>query len=190
MRVGVFGGTFDPPHVGHLIAAGDAYALLELDVVLWVPAATPPHKPVAGRTAPALRVEMVRAAVAGDDRFAVDELELRRAGPSYTVDTLLELRERWPGADLVLLLGADAVRDLPEWHAPEEIVQLAQLAMLVRGGDTVPDMRFAAVPVAVTRVDVSATEIRCRVRDGVPIRYLVTEGVRDVIRREHLYLMP
>ena len=111
-------------------------------------------------------------------------------GPSYTVDTLRELRERWPGADLVLLLGADAVRDLPEWHAPEEIVQLAQLAMLIRGGDTVPDMRFAAVPVPVTRVDVSATEIRRRVRDRVPIRYLVTEGVRDVIRREHLYLMP
>ncbi len=188
MRVGIFGGTFDPPHLGHLIAAGDAHALLALDRVLWVPAAEPPHKPGTGRTQPGLRMAMVQAAVVGDDRFQVDDVELRRPGPSYTVDTLREMHDRWPGADLVLLLGADALRDLPTWRAPEEITRLAGLAVLSRRGDGVPGSPFAALPVPVTRIDISATEVRRRVQAGVPIRHLVPDAVLDIIARERLYL--
>jgi len=188
LRVGIFGGTFDPPHLGHLIAAGDAHALLALDRVLWVPAAEPPHKPAAGRTQPGIRMEMVAAAVAGDERFGVNDLELQRPGPSYTVDTLRQLRDQWPAVDLVLLLGADALRDLPSWREPEEITRLAQLAMLSRRGDRVRGSRFAALTVPVTRIDISATEVRRRVQLGVPIRNLVPDAVRHIINRERLYL--
>lgn len=188
MRIGIFGGTFDPPHLGHLIAAGDAHALLDLEHVVWVPAAEPPHKPVGAQTPPDLRAAMVRTTVADDDRFRVDDVELHRSGPSYTVDTLRDLGARWPGAELVLLLGADALRDLPGWRAPEEIARLARLAVLARGGDEVSDSVFPALSVPVTRVDLSATEIRRRVRLGVSIRNLVTDGVRGIINRERLYL--
>ncbi len=131
---------------------------------------------------------MVEAAVAGDERFQVNNLELRRPGPSYTVDTLRELRDRWPGADLVLLLGADALRDLPTWRAPDEIIRLARLAVLSRRGDRVPGSSFAALSVPVTRIDISATEIRRRVQRGVPIRNLVPDSVRNIINRERMYL--
>lgn len=141
-----------------------------------------------GRTRPELRLAMVEAAVADDHRFQVNDLELHRPGPSYTVDTLRELRERWPGAYLVLLLGSDALRDLPTWRAPDEIASLAQLAVLSRGADRVAGSRFAALPVPVTRIDISATEIRRRVQGGVPIRNLVPDRVRAIIDRERLYL--
>jgi nicotinate-nucleotide adenylyltransferase len=171
-----------------LIAAGDAHAILGVDIVLWIPAAEPPHKLAVERTRPDLRLAMVNAAVAGDDRFQADDLELQRWGPSYTVDTLRELRGRWPGADPTLLLGADALRDLPTWREPEEVARLARLAVLNRLGDGVPGSPFAALPVPVTRVDISATEIRRRVRENVPIRHLVPDSVRHIIENERLYI--
>ena len=188
MRIGVYGGTFDPPHLGHLVAASDACQALGLDRVLWVPSASHPFKGGRVRTPPETRLEMVRAAIAGDPRFAADDLELRRAGPSYTVDTLRELARRHPGAELFLLIGADNLRELPEWREPDEIVRLARLAVVTREGEGVPpESRFPAVPVAVTRVDVSSTEIRRRAAAGEEIRYLVPEPVRAVIARERLY---
>ena len=190
MKVGVFGGTFDPPHLGHLIAAGDAHALLGLERVVWIPAATPPHKPVVGRTPAELRLQMVRAAVRGDARFAVDNLELKRSGLSYTVDTLRALRDRWDGVELVLLLGADALLDLPGWREPDEIAHLAELAVLARAPTGVPASPYPAVPVPVTRVDISATEIRRRVREGISIRNLVNDAVRKIVERERLYIVP
>lgn len=186
MRLGLYGGAFDPPHLGHLVAASDACQALELDRLLWIPSAVHPLKAV--RTAPALRLEMVRAAVAGDPRFAADDLELRRTGPSYTVDTLRALRVREPGAELVFLTGADNLRDLPRWREPDEIARLATLAVVSRAGETVPaELPYPAVAVPVTRVDISSTEIRRRVAAGQSIRYLVPEAVRAVIRRERLY---
>ena len=188
MRTGVFGGTFDPPHLGHLIAAADAHRALALDRVVWVPSAQPPHKAGRVRTPAATRLEMVRAAVAGDPRFAVDALELERPGPSYSADTLRELREREPAGELFFLLGADALRDLPGWHRPDEIARLARLAVLFREGDeTRAAGPYAALPVAVTRVDVSATDVRRRAARGEPIRYLVPEPVRAIVEREGLY---
>lgn len=189
MRLGVFGGTFDPPHIGHVIVAQDAWQALGLDLVLFVPARLPPHKRDRALAPAELRRAMVQAAVAGDPRFELDETELRRSGPSYTVDTLRELRERHPESALFLLLGADQVQQFHTWRAPEEIVRLATLVVLSRGGaeDIAPalDVPYRVVPV--TRIDLSATEIRRRVAAGAPIRYLVPPGVEAIIRREGLY---
>lgn len=186
MRLGVYGGAFDPPHLGHLVAASDACDVLGLHRLLWIPSAVHPLKAV--RTAADVRLEMVRAAVQGDPRFAADDLELRRTGPSYTVDTLRELRAREPEAELFFLTGADNLADLPRWREPDEIARLATLAVVSRAGDTLPaHTPYPAVAVAVTRVDVSSTEIRRRVAAGLSIRYLVPEAVRAVVARERLY---
>jgi nicotinate-nucleotide adenylyltransferase len=192
-RIGVFGGTFDPPHVGHLIAAADAHRALRLDRLLFVPSAVPPHKRRTVRAPAGVRLEMVRAAIAGDDRFAADDLELRRSGPSYSVDTLRELKRREPACELYFLIGADNLREIAGWHQPEEIVRLARLVVLSREGDPgAPEDGgpFPARRVAVTRVDVSATDIRRRAAHGESIRYLVPEAVRAIVEREGLYRDP
>lgn len=188
MKLGVFGGTFDPPHLGHLVAASDAAQALGLGRVLWVPAAVHPLK-LGSVEAPAhARLEMVRAAVEGDPRFAVDPLELERTGPSYTVDTLRQLQARHPGAELYFLTGADNLADLPKWKDPGEVARLARLVVVSRRGEGVPPgLPYPALAVPVTRVDVSSTEVRRRVRAGETIRYLVPEAVRAVIERQGLY---
>ena len=188
MRIGVFGGTFDPPHVGHQVVASDACQALELDRVLWIPSAVPPHKLHTVRAPAETRLALVRAAIDGDPRFEADDLELRRAGPSYTVDTLRELAARHPGAELVLLVGADNLREIPGWREPAEILRLARVAVLSRDGAGVPpDAPIPALSVAVTRMDVSATEVRRRAAAGETIRYLVHDAVRALIERDGLY---
>jgi nicotinate-nucleotide adenylyltransferase len=188
MRVGVFGGTFDPPHLGHLIAAADACTALDLAHVCFVPAAVPPHKRGQLRTDAATRLEMTRAAIEGDPRFRVEDAELRRPGPSYTVDTLRLLREREPAAALFLLIGADAGRELHTWREPEAIARLATVTVLSRSGDQpLPDASLPALRVPVTRIDIAATEVRRRVAAGESIRYLVPDAVRAIIEREALY---
>ncbi|HEX6939874.1 MAG TPA: nicotinate-nucleotide adenylyltransferase [Longimicrobiales bacterium] len=189
MNIGIFGGTFDPVHTGHLIVAQDAWSALGLDRVLFIPAAVPPHKRGRVAASPELRLEMLRAATAGDPRFATSDLELRRSGPSYTVDTLRELRERDPSGALFLLLGADQFREFHTWREPGEITRLATLVVLSRGGTEAPppplDLPYRRL--TVTRVDISATEIRRRVAAGQPVRYLVPAAVEEIIRREGLY---
>ncbi|CAN5577527.1 nicotinate-nucleotide adenylyltransferase [soil metagenome] len=186
--IGVFGGTFDPPHLGHLIVAADVCVALELDRLLLIPAAVPPHKLAQVEATAEQRLEMVRAAVRGDARFEVDDLELRRPGPSFTVDTLHTLRTRFPESRLYFLIGADALREIHSWREPEEVARLAQLIVFARDGQQAPTMHgISAQPVPVTRVDISASEIRRRVRTGIPIRYLVPDAVREIIERENLY---
>lgn len=190
MRTGVFGGSFDPPHVGHAIVARYALERLELERVLFVPAARPPHKRDRAQAPAALRLEMTRAAVADTTEFEVDSLELDRAGPSFTVDTIEALTARRPADELVLLLGTDQFREFHTWRRPGDIVRHARVAVLARGEDGV-DGPAAALPhevVDVPRIDVSSTEIRERVADGRPIRYLVADSVLAIIEREHLYL--
>lgn len=186
MRIGVFGGTFDPPHVGHLIVASDVCDALELDRMIFVPAADPPHKRGRVTASAEARLRMVRAAIAGDPRFEVDDLELRREGASYTVDTLRELTRRHPEAEFFFLVGADQVRQLGSWREPEEIARLACLAVVHRGGEP-PEvearLRHRVVPV--TRVDLSSTDIRARLREGRTVRYLVPEAVREVVEGEY-----
>jgi nicotinate-nucleotide adenylyltransferase len=195
VRFGLFGGTFDPPHTGHLIAAQDAALTLGLDRVLFVPAALPPHKLHRTLTPAALRLRMLALALGDDSRFALDPLELERTGPSFTVDTLRELRRRMPG-EWTLLLGADQYAELASWREPEEVLRLATVGVLERAGSwaqPAPATAFPAaengvVRIAVTRVDISSTAIRERVATGVPIRYLVPAGVEAFITRTGLYV--
>lgn len=189
MNIGVFGGTFDPPHIGHLVAAQDASVVLPLDRVIFVPAADPPHKRGAQVSPARVRSEMLSATIAGNPRFEISTCELDRAGASYTVDTLRELAEQYPGAVLQLLIGVDQVREFASWREPDQIARLAAVVMLSRAGmdDAGAEADFVRRTVAVTRIDVSSTLVRARVGAGVPIRYLVTDAVAKIIEREGLY---
>lgn len=190
-RVGVFGGTFDPPHLGHATAAGEVADALALDLVLWVPAATPPHK--AGDIAPGtLRRLLVEAAVAHDPRFELCDLELERGGVSYTVDTLRRLRADNPRWRMSLLVGSDLVGGFRRWKEPEAILGLAELVAIARPGadpgSHVP--RGAAArsrTVVVTPIDVSSSQVRERLRTGLSVRNMVSPPVMAIIEREGLY---
>lgn len=185
MRLGIFGGTFDPPHIGHLIVAQDAMAALGLDGVIFVPAAQPPHKLDESIAPPAVRLAMVRAAIAGTDGFEVDDVELRRKGPSWSVDTLREFRKRLPDADLHLLIGSDQFAEFDTWREPAEIRRLARLVVLAREGTATAAEGVRVV--RVTRIDVSSTDVRNRVAEGKPIRFLVPDAVAALIRLHGLY---
>lgn len=188
MTTGIFGGTFDPPHVGHLIVAQDAALALGLDRILFVPAAAPPHKRAADLTPAALRLRMLELAVHGDDRFAVDDLELRRPGASFTVDTLRALHARQPGEAWTLLIGIDQYREFDGWREPGVIRDLARIGVLTRAGagtDAATDEGVATVEV--TRIDISSTLVRSRVAQGLPIRYMVPQAVEQFIFEHRLY---
>jgi nicotinate-nucleotide adenylyltransferase len=185
VKLGLFGGTFDPPHTGHLIAAQDACSALGLDRVIFVPARIPPHKQNRELTPAPLRLSLLRAAVAGDDRFEVDDLELEREGPSYTVDTVRVWRSRHPDAELYLLLGADQYAEFDSWRDPAAIRADARIAVLSREG--VPAVAPTDILVPVTRIDISSTEVRRRTTAGEPIRYLVPDAVAVLIRQHGLY---
>lgn len=135
MKLGIFGGTFDPPHLGHLIVAQDAALALALDRVLFVPAGTPPHKRDRQLSPAAARLAMVEAATAGNDRFSVEPWELEQPGPSWTVETLRHLRKQYPAAELWLLLGADQWAEFPAWKGPEEILSMACVGVIGRTGE-------------------------------------------------------
>jgi len=194
-RIGVMGGTFNPPHQGHLVCASDAADQLALDRVLWVPVHTPPHKEVAaGAPGPEQRAELCRLAIGDDPRFEVSTVEVERGGNSYSVDTLRELGEQYPGDELVFIVGADTALSLPTWHQPEEVVKLASLGIAGRQGVLRQDIveRLEGLDVrleffAMPRIDISSSEIRRRLAGGRSIDYLVPEAVADAIRREGLY---
>lgn len=188
MRIGVFGGTFDPPHAGHVIVAGDACEALGLDKVLWVPVARQPLKDAPPLAPAADRTRMVELSIQDDPRFALETVEMDRGGLSFTVDTLQVLRDRNPGAELVLLLGTDAWSSFERWKEPRKILDLARVAVIARAGDDAP-MRAGHQPEVVTarRVDVSSTEIRDRVRRGLSINGFVNEAVRRHIHDARLY---
>jgi len=196
-RVGILGGTFNPPHLGHLVCASEAAAQLELDRVLLIPAATPPHKRTPEDPGAEVRLELCRLAVAGDERLEVCDIELRRGGVSYTVDTLRELHEHAPEDDLTFIVGGDIALGLPAWHDPEGVLELATLAVAERSGagrhdvaerlgEALPGrtrLQFFEMP----RLDISSSQIRRRAADGRPIRYLVPDSVAEHIARERLY---
>ena len=196
MRVGIYGGVFNPPHHGHLIAAQEAYSQLGLDVVLWVPVGAAPHREIEADPGADARFEMVELAIAGDERFRVSRIELEREGPSYTVDTLKELREREPEDELFLILGGDQALALATWREPEELLELATLAVFERGSSTrnaigikvgrlrgAERVRFLEMP----RIDISSTLVRRRAAKGKPIRYLVPDKVANFIGAQSLY---
>src|SRR4051794_10715950 len=184
MRLALYGGTFDPIHHGHLILARDAMELMSLDRVVFLPAAISPHKLGCRPSRPETRVEMVRAAIAGEPGFVLDEREIHRAGPSYTVDTVREIREEHPDAHLVYLIGQDNVAKLHTWHRFEEIAQSVEFAVFGRS----EGQQHHPFSQLLRRVDISATEIRERVARGASIRYFVPEPVRSLIEHHRLYL--
>lgn len=200
MRLGIFGGTFDPPHVGHLLAASDAFEALGLDRLLFVPAGVQPLKELSTMTPGGTRLAMVRALVGDDPRFAVDPMELERPGVSFTVDTLRELAGASPGASLHFIAGSDVLDTFEHWREPGEVLRLAQLVLVRRAGAAPLDeeaVRALAVrgggggrtPVVLrTRaVEVSSTEIRARVARGLPIRGFVPDAVAALIASAGLY---
>jgi nicotinate-nucleotide adenylyltransferase len=180
--IGIFGGTFDPIHYGHLILARDAVEQLQLDELLFIPAAISPHK-LEKSPAPAdVRVEMIRAAIEGEPRFCLDTLELERPAPSYTVDTIEALRAREP-ARFVYLIGEDNVARLSTWHRFADLSKMVQFAVLDRSGLESKH----PFPIVRRHVDISATDIRNRVARGLSIRYLVPPAVEKIIRDRDLY---
>jgi nicotinate-nucleotide adenylyltransferase len=196
VRLGILGGTFNPPHLGHLVAAQEAYLQLRLDRVMLIPARTPPHKPVEDEPGAEHRFELCRLAVDGDERFAVSDLEMARSGPSFTVDTLDQLHSQAPDSELFLIVGGDVAAGLPRWREPERVLSLATLIVAkrrgtarssidaalhgLRGGDRT---EFFEMP----RIGISSTMVRTRVRARQPIRYLVPDTVARYIEEHRLY---
>ena len=188
MRIGLFGGTFDPVHHGHLVLARDALEQLTLDRLLFIPAAVSPHRTdEPPRATTEQRVEMLRQALAGERGCEVDECELHRPPPSYTFDTVQEIRGRLPGARLYLLLGADQLPKFGAWHRFEELRSLVTFVVFHRAAGAEEHLS-AAYPTLRRRLDLSATEVRQRVAAGRSVRYLVPEAVAAYIQLHHLYL--
>jgi nicotinate-nucleotide adenylyltransferase len=200
MRVGIFGGTFDPIHLGHLVLAEQCREQCQLDEVWFVPASVPPHKQGLVISAAKSRSDMIEFAISGNPAFKLSRIELERTGPSYTVTTLEQLQAQDPARELFLLIGADSVRDLPTWREPQRILELATVVGVNRGRDTLPAVevsrlrqslgeaaasriRFVSMPA----IEISATEIRQRVQAGKSIRYLVPRAVEAYLDQQKLY---
>lgn len=197
-RIGILGGTFNPVHLGHLLIAQDAMEQVGLDRVKFIPSATPPHKKSDHVVAAAHRLRMIKLAIRGREEFELDDIEIRRGGTSYSVDTLSELKRRHPGARVYFIIGADSLRELHLWREVERLVKLCTFV-------TVPRPGFDAKPVVDPRLDaatrrrlrqqilrghacdIASRDIRARVAGGLPIHYLVPDAVRVYIQRHKLY---
>ncbi len=188
-RVGLFGGTFDPPHVGHLVTAVNVRHALELDVVVLMVANVPWQKEGSRAITPAAdRLAMVEAAVRDVPGLVPGRQEIDHGGPSYTADTLAVLAEQYPGADFFTIIGDDAAAGLRTWTRWEEVVERSQVVVVDRPGESVDvDGGIEWIRVEVPRLEVSSTDLRARVTDGRPLDYLVTQPVLDVIRARGLY---
>ncbi len=197
MRVGILGGTFNPPHLGHLVCAQEAYAGLGLDRVLFAPVREPPHKAIEADPGCEHRVRLCELAVAGDERFGVSRVDADRPGPSWTVDTLRRLHAEAPEHDLTFIVGGDMAYSLPTWREPQAVLELAELGVAEREGVGRADIAeaLATLPGALDRVrffempriDVSSSYIRRQVAAGRPVRYLVPDAVADYMRGHELY---
>lgn len=196
MRLGVLGGTFDPPHHGHLILAEMARDQLKLERVLWVPAADPPHKQGQTITPADHRLAMLRIALRGSPDFILSRADVDRPGPHYTVDLMDILADEYPQATWFFLVGGDSLRDLPTWHQPSRLIEQCALGVMPRPGVTYDmtelESLFPGITSRVTfldapQVDIAASEVVQRIRAGKSIRYLVPPGVEDYIETHRLY---
>ena len=196
MRVGILGGAFNPPHVGHLVCAQEALVQLELEKVVFMPVGQAPHREIEHDPGAEARLEMVELAAGDDGRFETSRAELDRPGPSYTADTLRDLCSKAPDDELFLILGGDQAAALPRWHEPETVLSLATVAVVERSnwsrnaiGITIGRLpgaeriRYLDMPV----MQISSSSIRRRVREGLPIRYLVPDKVATYIETNGLY---
>ncbi len=200
-RIGLFGGSFNPIHVGHLVASRAVAEQLRLEKLYLVPAAVPPHRMPKNLAAPQHRLAMLELAVAGEPLFEVSDYEIRQAGPSYTVLTVEEFRRRLGSpAELFWIIGADSLAELPNWYESDRLVDLCQVVTAARPGWDAPDLsalsrrfsrqqieRLEAGILQTPRIDISASEIRRRVAAGLSIRYLVPDAVADYIAAHGLY---
>ena len=196
-RIGVFGGTFDPPHLGHLILAAEACSKLELDRLMWVLTPVPPHKLDQNISALEHRLAMVKLAIGDNPDFELSRVEIDRPGPHYTVDTLGLLADAYPSADLILLIGGDSLRDLPTWHRPADLVAAShEIGVIRRPGDSVnlsaierlvpgtqAKVRFVDAPL----LEIASRQIRNRVRENRPFRYYLSQPVYEYIQKNNLY---
>lgn len=194
---GVFGGTFDPPHIGHLVLADEAWAALGLDRVLWVVTGVPPHKPEVPISPVEVRLEMVHAAIEDNPHFDLSLADVERPEPHYTVGTLKWLADRHPGEGFVYLIGSDSLRDLPSWHQPAQFLEACTLLGVMQRPEIELDLeslkralpglelklRFFDAPM----IGASGHEIRRRAGEGAPYRYLVPKAVHQIIEARGLY---
>jgi nicotinate-nucleotide adenylyltransferase len=196
LRLGILGGAFNPPHIGHLVCAQEAVLELELERLLFIPTGTAPHREIELDPGPEARFEMCELAVDEDERFEVSRIEVDREGPSYTVETLRALRAERSDDELFLVLGGDQAASLPKWHEPEEVLALATVAVVQRTGfhreaiavkiaslKGAAGVRFFDMP----RIDVSSSLVRHRVADEKPTSYLVPDKVAGYIEQHGLY---
>lgn len=198
MRIGILGGTFDPVHYGHLLMAETCREQLQLTEVRLMPAGSPPHKPDQKITDGHARADMLALAVSGYPELVVDRRELRRTGPSYTVDTLREIREQFSDAEVFLLIGADSLKDLATWREPETILELSTVVAVNRPGqpelthqqavdwvgeDFASKVQLLSMP----GTDLSATELRQRVKDGKSLRFMTPRAVEAFIEQHNIY---
>ena len=196
-RVGLFGGTFDPPHLGHLILASEAKSQLELTRVLWTVTPDPPHKQDQSITALEHRLAMVRLAIQGNPAFELSDVELNRPGPHYTIDTMKLLAQQNPAAEIVPIIGGDSLNDLPTWHQPKEILYAAHWVGVMRrpGEETnldalereLPGIRSKIHYVDAPLLEIASREIRERAARGRPYRYYLPGAVYEYIKGHHLY---
>jgi nicotinate-nucleotide adenylyltransferase len=196
-RVGLFGGTFDPPHVGHLILASEAKSQLELTRVLWTVTPDPPHKQDQSITSLEHRLAMVKLAIQDEPSFELSDIELSRPGPHYTVDTIKLLSQENPNAEIVPIIGGDSLNDLPTWHKPKEILYAAHWVGVMRrpGEETnlealerkLPGISSKVHYVEAPLLEIASREIRERAASGKPFRYYLPESVYEYIERHHLY---
>lgn len=195
MRIGLFGGTFDPIHLGHLILAEQCRESLALDQVRFVVAGSPPHKP-GDRTEVKHRIEMVRLAIAGHSGFVLSEVETQRPGPHYSVETLQTIRDQQPNDDLFFLIGADSLADLPSWREPATIARLATIVVVNRPGLDLPfsqvlpefgDETHPLLSVVIPPIGISSSDLRARLKQGRSVRYMVSRGVEAYLLEHALY---
>jgi nicotinate-nucleotide adenylyltransferase len=194
---GLFGGTFDPPHIGHLILAAEADAQLGLERLFWILTADPPHKQGQEITSLEHRLAMVKLAISNNSRFELSTVEIDRAGPHYASDTVLTIAKLYPSADLVYIMGGDSLRDLPAWHRPADFVNLLKnVGVLRRPGDsidlptlekTIPGLSAKVRYLEAPLLDIAAHEIRQRIAVGRPFRYFLPPPVFDYISDHSLY---
>lgn len=197
MRLGIFGGTFDPPHLGHLILADEARYQLDIDRILWLLTPVSPLKNRAVISSWEQRLELLEAAVSGNPGFEISRVDIDRDPPHYAFESVKLIRARYPGAELIYLMGGDSLRDLPAWEQPEQLVENSdQIGVMRRPGDPiqveqlqdqVPGLASRLTWVNAPLIDISGRTIRKRLREGAPVRYFLTEAVLRIIQDKNLY---
>jgi nicotinate-nucleotide adenylyltransferase len=195
-RVGILGGTFDPPHIGHLILGEYTAEALGLTRLLFIPAADPPHKQDRQKTSVEHRLAMVTIALADNPRFQLSRLDIDRPGPHYSVETVRLVQESYPDAEIFFVMGGDSLRDLPAWSRPQELIQLCRLAVMRRPGDNIsagmheqliPGLSERMVIIDAPVLEIASSDIIERIRQGKSVRYLVPDDVLAYIRTHRIY---